>query len=70
MSSAGWRRIPSCTNSESASACAPNRSAASGATAALPWSIAWPAAFLEPFRLRAQDRIDRAIILDSMAMDF
>jgi hypothetical protein len=27
-------------------------------------------AFLEPFRLRAQDRIDRAIILDSMAMDF
>lgn len=26
--------------------------------------------FLEPFRLQAQDRIDRAIILDSMAMDF
>lgn len=26
--------------------------------------------FLEPFRLQAQDRIDRAIILDSMALDF
>ncbi len=34
-----------------------------------PTEIAEPT-FLEPFRLQAQDRIDRAIILDSMAMDF
>lgn len=42
---------------------------ASGAASSLP-STRLYFSFLEPFYLQAQDRIDRAVVLDSMALDY